>query len=462
MTLWKNYLDQNRERFVSDLLEFVRIPSVSASADYVKDVEQAAAWVCTRLDQAGAENMAVLPTGGHPVVYADWLNAGPDKPTVLLYGHLDVQPAEPLELWESPPFEPEIRDGCVYGRGASDDKGGMLAPILAFEAHKAATDTVPVNVKFLFEGQEEIGSPQLPAFVAEHREMLACDMIFSADGLQWAEDEPNIIVGLKGLMGLEITVTGASADQHSGLHGGAIANPIQALSHIIASLKGLDGRIQVAGFYDDVVPLSEEERAQIARVPFDETVYTKELGVPGLFGEQGYSTWERLWARPTLELNGISGGYQGKGSKTVLPSTASGKITCRLVANQKPEKIYDLICEHIAQNTPTGVRVSIEQLEGRADPYLMPKEHDANQVAHEVLSEVYGVEPYVTRLGGSIPLMSVFLSELGIYATTLGFSLGDENLHAPNEFIRLKNFERGQQVYGLLLERLGEMSVKGH
>ena len=226
----------------------------------------------------------------------------------------------------------------------------------------------------MFEGQEEVASPDMPKFVFENKEKLSCDMIFSADGLQWAEDEPNIIVGLKGLMGLEITVTGASADQHSGLLGGAIANPIQVLSHIIATLKGLDGRIQVAGFYDDVVPLSEEERAQIARVPFDETVYTKELGVPGLFGEQGYSTWERLWARPTLELNGISGGYQGKGSKTVLPSTASGKITCRLVANQKPEKIYDLICEHIAQNTPTGVRVSIEQLEGRADPYLMPKD----------------------------------------------------------------------------------------
>ncbi len=452
---WQTYLDEHQHRFVDELLAFVRIPSVSAAQNYAEDVGHAADWVAGRLRAAGAENVAVMPTDGHPVVYGDWLHAGVDKPTVLIYGHFDVQPAEPFDLWQSPPFEPEIRDGCVFGRGASDDKGGMLIPILAFEALMNSDAGVPVNVKFLFEGQEEIGSPDLPAFVAAHRAMLACDMIFSADGLQWSVDEANLVVGLKGLVGLEVIVTGPASDQHSGLHGGGIANPLQALSHVLASMKDLEGRIAVDGFYDSVIDLSDEDRAEIARVPFDEDAYIAELGVSDVFGEAGYSTRERLWARPTLEINGITGGYQGGGSKTVLPARASAKITCRLVADQKPDRIFECIRDHVERHLPPGVRATVERLQGSADPYLMPRRHNASQIAAETLEEIYGKAPYVTRLGGSIPVMSVFLKELGVHTTMFGFSIGDENLHAPNEFFRLANFQRGQQAYCRLLERLG-------
>lgn len=456
MATWSDYLSSNQNRFVQDLLEFVRIPSVSASSDYAADVQAAGEWVAARLTKSGAQNVQVMPTGGHPVVYGDWLHSGPDKPTVLIYGHFDVQPAEPFELWDTPPFEPSIRDGRVYGRGASDDKGGMLIPILAFEALMHATAGAPVNVKFFFEGQEEIGSPELPEFIATHRDMLTCDMIFSSDGLQWTADEPNLVVGLKGLVGLEIKVTGPKSDQHSGLHGGAIANPLMALSQIVASLKGPDGRILVDGFYDDVIEMTEDDRAEIARVPYDEDAYIAELGVPALFGEAGFSTRERLWARPTLDVNGIWGGYQGLGTKTVHPAQASAKITCRLVANQIPDRVFEQIERHIQAKTPVGVTASVERLPGNADPFLMPRSHNASQVAHEVLKEVYGKTPYVTRVGGSIPVMTILLNELGIHATMFGFSIGDENLHAPNEFFRLKNFERGQVAYCRLLEKLGQ------
>jgi len=452
---WQTYLADNQPRFVDELLEFVAIPSVSASEDYTADVARAADWVAARITAAGMQNVAVMPTGGHPVVYADWLHAGADKPTVLIYGHFDVQPAEPFDLWDSPPFEPEIRQGCVWGRGASDDKGGMLIPILSVEAFLQNDGTLPVNVKFIFEGQEEIGSPELPAFVAAHRDLLTADMIFSADGLQWTADEPQLITALKGLVGVEITLNGARGDQHSGLHGGGIANPLMALGQLLASMKGLDGRILIDGFYDDVVPLSDEDRAAIARVPFDEAEYTAELGVPEVFGEEGFSTRERLWGRPTLEVNGLTGGYQGKGVKTVLPAQASAKITCRLVANQDPDRVYDLIAAHVDLHTPRGVTASVERLQGSADPFLVPGGHNASQIAGEVLREVYGVEPYVTRVGGSIPVMTVFLKELGLHAVMFGFSVGDENLHAPNEFFRLANFERGQRAYCRLLEQLG-------
>ncbi|MBL4768884.1 MAG: dipeptidase [Rhodobacteraceae bacterium] len=452
---WQEYLTANNPRFVEELLEFVRIPSVSANVAYADDVMRAAEWVTARLNSAGMENVSIMPTAGHPVVTADWLHAGSDKPTVLIYGHFDVQPAEPFDLWDSPAFEPEVRHGCVFGRGASDDKGGMLIPVLSVEAMLKTTGKLPVNVKFFLEGQEEIGSPDLPDFIAEHRDKFSCDMIFSADGLQWTADEPNLVTALKGLVGLEITVSGPSSDLHSGLHGGGVANPLQCLSQILTSLKGADGRIQVDGFYDDVVELTVEDRDAIARVPFDESDYTTELGVPEVFGEVGYSTRERLWGRPTLELNGLTGGYQGLGTKTVLPAQASAKITCRLVANQTPDQIFELIKVHVARHVPVGVIAKVERLAGSADPFLVPGGHNASQAASEVLREVYGKEPYVTRLGGSIPVMTMFLRELGVHGVMFGFSVGDENLHAPNEFFRLANFDRGQTAYCRLLEMLG-------
>ncbi len=452
---WQTYLETHQARFVQEFLEFVRIPSVSASAAYEQDVRRAGAWVVERVKAAGLDNAVMMETGGHPVVYADWLLAGPDKPTILIYGHFDVQPAEPFELWDSPAFEPEIRQGCVWGRGASDDKGGMMIPILALEAMLQANGSLPVNVKLFFEGQEEIGSPQLPAFVAANRDMLSCDMIFSADGLQWAEDMAMLVTGLKGLVGAEITLNGAEGDQHSGLHGGGIANPLMSLSQLLASMKDGEGRITIEGFYETVQDLNEEDRAAIARVPFDEAEYLAETGAPGLYGEPGYSTRERLWARPTLEVNGLWGGYQGLGSKTVLPAEASAKITCRLVADQDPDQIYELICAHVDKHLPQGVTAQVTRLQGSADPFLMPRGHNASQVAGEVLTEIYGAEPYVTRVGGSIPVMTVFLKELGVHGVMFGFSVGDENLHAPNEFFRLVNFERGQRAYCRLLEKLG-------
>ena len=312
-----------------------------------------------------------------------------------------------------------------------------------------------MNVKFFFEGQEEIGSPNLGPFIADNRALLKADMIFSADGSQWSVDEPCLITGLKGLVACEVTVTGARGDQHSGLQGGGIANPIQGLAQIIAGMKGADGRISVAGFYDDVVDLTVEDRAAFARVPFDEAAYIADLGVPDVFGEAGYTTRERLWGRPTFELNGIWGGYAGRGVKTVLPAEAHAKITCRLVANQTPDAVIALLKAHIEGHCPKGLRVSVTRLAGSADPFLTPAGHNASAVAGQVLAEVYGREPYITRVGGSIPVMTMLLKELGVHATVFAFGLSDENLHAPNEFFRLANFRTGMVAYATLMQRLG-------
>jgi acetylornithine deacetylase/succinyl-diaminopimelate desuccinylase-like protein len=457
---WQDYLDAHQARFVDELLDFVRIPSVSAADAHKADVVRAGEWVVARLIAAGAENVRMLQTAGHPVVYGDWLHAGADRPTVLIYGHFDVQPAEPFDLWDSPPFDPVVRDGRVYGRGASDDKGGMFIPILAAEALLKTTGRLPVNVKFFFEGQEEIGSPHLSPFIAANGALLKADMIFSADGSQWTEDQPNLITGLKGLVAAEITVTGAKGDQHSGQQGGGIANPIHGLSHIIASMKDLKGRITVDGFYDDVIDLTVEDRAAIARVPFDEAAYIAEMGVPDVFGEEGYTTRERLWARPTFELNGIWGGWQGNGIKTVLPAEAKAKITCRLVANQTPDRIFDLLKAHIETHVPPGLRVKVDRLAGSADPFLVPGGHNSSTIAGQVLTEVYGKTPFLTRSGGSIPVMTMLLKELGVHATVFAFGLQDENLHAPNEFFRLSNFRTGQTAYCRLLERLGSATMR--
>ena len=454
MTLWQNYLNKNRSRFIRELCDFIRIPSVSADPGHKDDVVAAAGWVASRLKVAGAENVSIMPTGGHPCVYGDWLHAGVSQPTILIYGHFDVQPAVPLELWTTPPFDPDIRDEKVFGRGASDDKGGMLIPILSFEAMMKTDGKLPVNIKFIFEGQEEIGSPNMPDFVAENRTLLAADMIFSSDGLQWTADEPNIVVGLKGLSSMELKVTGAKSDLHSGLHGGAVANPLLALSQILAGLKNAEGDILVEAFYKGVQELTDEDRAEIASVPYNEANYMAELGVDALHGEPGYSTRERAWARPTMDVNGIWGGYQGEGSKTVLPNEARAKITCRLVDGQEPQEVFEAIVSHAKKICPAGVKFSAERLVGSGTPFRVPRNHNASEMVRQVLEEVYGMAPYVTRLGGSIPIISTFLQEIGVHTTMFGFSIGDENLHAPNEFFRLRNFDRGQKAYCRLLEKL--------
>ncbi|GIV76744.1 dipeptidase [Litorilinea aerophila] len=452
MASWQEYLAQNRERFIEELLEFLRIPSISSLPEHADDVQEAAEWVAERMLQAGIEGVRILPTEGHPVVYGDWLHA-PGKPTILIYGHFDTQPVDPLELWTHPPFEPVIQNGRVYARGASDDKGNMLIPILAVEALLQTEGKLPVNVKFFFEGQEEIGSPHLPPFVAANRELLACDMVVSSDGGQWSEDQPALSVAFRGLCALQIDVVGARRDLHSGSYGGAVQNPIHALVRILDSMRSPDGKILVDGFYDDVV-FTEEDRRLIAQVPFDEAEFKAELGVTELFGEPGYSTLERIWARPTLEVNGIWGGFQGEGVKTVLPNQAHAKITCRLVANQQPARIRELIAAHIKQHTPPGVKVNVHPFASAADPYRMPVDHPGNQAARAVHLQLYGKEPYYVRSGGTIPVCSLFLQHLGAYTVNFAFGLKDEQAHAPNEFFRLSSFDRGQQAYCLLLHQL--------
>ncbi|PDW01545.1 dipeptidase [Candidatus Viridilinea mediisalina] len=454
MSLWQNYLDAHEARFTAELLEFLRIPSISALPEHAPDVQRAAEWVAARVAAAGLEHVAILPTGGHPVVYADWLHA-PGKPTVLIYGHFDVQPVDPVELWSHPPFEPHIEADRVYARGASDDKGNMLVPILALESLLKSVGRLPVNVKLFFEGQEEIGSPQIGAFLPQHRDRFACDLVLSADGGQFSETEPIILVGLRGLCGLQIDVKAAAIDLHSGMYGGMVMNPIHALVMLLASMRANDGVITVAGFYDQVRPLSAADRAKLAAVPFEPDALKQELQVPALFGEAGFSPLEASWARPTLEVNGIWGGFQDAGTKTVLPSEAHAKLTCRLVADQDPNAVVELLRAHIERHSPPGVTVSVTMLDAHAYPYLAPDDFIGNQVAREVLRELYGREPYEVRSGGSIPVCTLFAQHLGAYTASFGFGLTDERIHSPDEFFRLASFRKGQTAYCRLLERLG-------
>lgn len=461
MKPWQTYLAEHADAGLADMLDFLRIPSVSSLREHLSDVKQAAHWTADRLRRAGIENVQVIPTEGHPVVYGDWLHA-PGKPTVLIYGHFDVQPVDPLNLWTHPPFEPAVRDGRVYARGAGDDKGNMLIPILTAEAFLETEGRLPINLKFIFEGQEEIGSPEFVPFVANHKELLAADLVISADGAQESETQPILLVGFKGLAPLQIDVYGAKTDLHSGIYGGAVANPIHALVRILDSLRAPDGKIQVSGFFDDVVDLTDEDRKQMAAVPFDEAKYFGDLGVTAGFGEPGYTTIERAWARPTLEINGIYGGFEGEGVKTVLPKEAHAKITCRLVANQDPDRIYRAIETHVkrvaAEQTP-GVRVEVTRLPGHAYPYLMPADHPANTLVGEVLTEMYGNPPYFVRMGGSVPVLMAFLRQLGVYTVTLAFALEDERHHAPDEFLRLASFEKGKIAFGEVWERIAERGL---
>ncbi len=453
MPAWQEYLDANQERFLSELCDLIRIPSISALPANAADVQRAAEWVAARLGQAGLERPQVLPTQGHPVAYAEWLHA-PGQPTVLIYGHFDTQPVDPLDLWDHPPFEPTIVGDRLYARGATDDKGNMLAPIAAVEALLRTEGRLPVNVKFLAEGQEEIGSPHLPPFIASHKELLACDLVLSADGGQWSETKPNLVLSLRGICALQIDLLGPERDLHSGSFGGAVQNPIHALVRLLDSMRAPDGRITIDGFYDGVVELTADERRALNAVPFDEAEYCAELGVPALFGEAGYTPRERTWIRPTLEINGIWGGFQGEGSKTVLPSQAHAKITCRLVAHQDPARVVAAIERHVAQHAPAGVRTQVRIIERGTPAYLIPADHAGLAAAREVLTDMFGVMPYYVREGGSIPICTLLRQHLGAYTVMFGFGLDDERTHSPNEFFRLSSFRKAQRAYGLMLARL--------
>lgn len=451
------YLVQNAGRFTDELLDFLKIPSISALPDHADDVARAAEWVANRLRQAGVPDVAVLSAGGVPTVYGEWLGAG-EAPTILVYGHFDTQPVDPLELWTDPPFSPVIRDERIFARGASDDKGNMLIPILAAEAWLKTTGSLPINVKFLFEGEEEIGSPHVAAFVEEHRDRLACDFVVSADGGQWSEERPNLLVGFKGLCALQLDLVGPSRDLHSGMYGGTVQNPIHALAGLLTSMRDAEGRITIEGFYDSVVTPSESDRKQIGEIPGDDTRYAAELGVDQLFGEPGYSTRERAWTRPTLEVNGIWGGFTGEGVKTVLPSQAHAKITCRLVPDQEPDDIVACIQDHVRRFTPPGTTLTVTASHSGARPYLVPADHPGNLAARDVLTEIYGQPPYHTRTGGTLPICSVLREQLDVFTVVFSFALDDERAHAPDEFFRLSSFRRGQQAWSRLWERIARPS----
>jgi acetylornithine deacetylase/succinyl-diaminopimelate desuccinylase-like protein len=441
---WKSYLAQHRDTHLSQLSAFLQLQSISALSEYKNEMKKTADWLVFALKEAGLDNVQVKETNGHPLVYGEWLNA-PSKPTVLFYGHYDVQPVDPLHLWKTPPFSPDIRDGKIYARGASDDKGQTFMHIKAVEAILKTTGSLPVNVKFCIEGEEEIGSPHLASFVTENKTLLAADALVISDTPMLKKGKPAICYGLRGLCGLQIDVRGPKSDLHSGLYGGGVQNPIHALVELLASMHDKNGMVAIPGFYDDVLPVQANERKEVAKLAGDEEAIRKELDVPELFGEPGYSFFERTWMRPTLEVNGIYGGFQGEGTKTVIPSTAHAKITCRLVNNQDPEKITKLIEQHIKTNTPPGVTIQITRFD-QAKPYVTPIDHPAVAAAAKAYRQAYGVEPVFTRMGGSIPIVETFGNLLGLPVVMMGFGLPDENFHAPNEHFHLENFDKGLET----------------
>ncbi|HET7585185.1 MAG TPA: dipeptidase [Gemmatimonadaceae bacterium] len=448
------YLQSNHDRALGQLVEFASIPSVSTDPAHAGDVARAARWVADRLAFAGPFAVRAIPTAGNPVIYGEWLGA-PGRPTVLVYGHYDVQPADPIEKWTSPPFSPTLRDGRLYARGVSDDKGPMLIPIAVAEAFFATMGALPLNVKCMFEGEEEIGSPSLDAFIHDNREMLAADVAISADGAMWRVDEPSLTVSSRGLVGLELTLIGPSKDLHSGRHGGGVANPLHAMAQLIASLHAPDGRVAVAGFYDRVRALTPEQRAAIAALPFDESRYLAQIGAPSGYGEPGYSTLERQWTRPTLEVNGMWGGYQGPGQKTVIPSEAHAKITCRLVPEQDPAEIVALVTRHLEGHVPAGTRLTIAADGPGARAADIAPDHFALRAADEALHAVYGVRPLMVRSGGTVPIAELFQRHLGLATVFFSFSTADEDFHAPNEFFRVHRLHEGLESWARYWEILG-------
>jgi acetylornithine deacetylase/succinyl-diaminopimelate desuccinylase-like protein len=449
-----DYLAANRDRVLADLVAFASIPSISADPAHAGDVYAAARWLAERLAAAGPFAVQILPTAHNPVVYAEWSGA-PGAATILVYGHYDVQPVDPIDKWQSNPFVPAMREGRLYARGVSDDKGPVMIPIAVAEAFFKTSAALPLNVKCLFEGEEEIGSPSLPGFILEHAGRLRADVVISADGAMWRVDEPSLTVASRGLAGLEFTLTGAGKDLHSGRHGGAVANPLHAIAQLIASLHDEEGRVAVAGFYDDVRELPESEQAEIAALPFDEAAYLRQMGAPEAFGEPGYSTLERLWTRPTLEVNGMWGGYEGPGSKTVTPSEAHAKISCRLVPDQDPHKILSQLEAHLHSHLPKGVRLEIRPGDHASRPYRIAAGHPALALAAAALRDVYGVPPLLVRMGGSVPVCEAFKESLGLDTVFFSWSVADEDFHAPNEFFRIHRIGEGLAAWARLWERLG-------
>jgi len=453
-------LERERSRHLEELCEYLRIPSISTDPAYAADVDRCADWLLDKLRTAGLE-AEKIPTARNPLVYAEWTGAGPSKPTVLFYGHYDVQPPDPLDEWRHPPFEPTVEGELLVARGATDDKGQSFTHVKAVEAMLAERGELPVNVKFIVEGEEESGGESIEAYVrGAGRERLAADVVVVSDTAMWAPGAPAITYGLKGLAYFEIRVEGPNRDLHSGAFGGGVANPANALATIVASLRDAEsGRVLIPGFYDDVQPLAEWEREEFAALGLDEAEVRAELGVEALPGEAGYSYLERIWARPTCDVNGLWSGYQGAGAKTVLPAKAGCKVSFRLVADQTPEKVGELLRAHVEAVSPPGVKVEVEALHG-AQAVTVDATGTYAQAALDALEEVWGRRPVRIRTGGSIPIVATFAAALEAPVLLLGFGLETDRLHSPNEKFDLPNFYQGTRSVARLLDRLGELPVE--
>src|SRR4030095_15285107 len=424
------FISSNKQRYIDELKHFLSYPSISTNPENRKDVIECAEYIEEHLKKMGFDNVAIYPTKGHPIVYADWLEAGKDKQTILIYGHYDVQPVDPLDLWTSPPFKADIRGENIFARGSADDKGQVVIHFKALEAHLTQNKILPVNIKLLIEGEEEIGSIHLGDFIAAHKDLLKCDSVVISDTAMYDEGIPAIGYALRGLCYMQVEVTGPNRDLHSGQYGGAVENPINALANMITKLKDDKGRILIDGFYDDVLPLSSDEKAEFKKLPFSDEKYAKGLGIDELFGEEGYSTLERIWSRPTLDCNGIWGGVIGDGAKTVLPSKAFAKISMRLVPNQDPDKIEELFTDFIKKIAPRSVKVKVSGLHhGKAA--MTPIDSKWIKAAYDAIKLGFGKEPVFIREGGSIPIVVTFKELLGVDTVLLGFGLPDENAHSP-------------------------------
>ncbi len=440
MEQWNTYLDENKERFLEELLELLRIPSVSADPNFKDDVFEAAEMVKSRLTEAGAENVELINTEGYPIVYGDKI-IDPALPTILVYGHYDVQPADPYDLWESPPFEPVIKDDIIHARGSSDDKGQLYMHVKALEM-MIKTNSMTCNVKFMFEGEEEVGSSNLGKFVIDNKEKLKSDVVAISDTAIVANDIPSITAGLRGLSYVEVQLTGPNMDLHSGTYGGGVGNPANILCELITSLKDENNHITIPGFYDDVDEISEELRAEMAKVPFSEEQYKKDLNVDALVGEEGYTTAERVSVRPTLDVNGIWSGYTGDGAKTVIPSIASAKISMRLVPSQNSDKITELFVKHFESIVPKTVKVKVTVHHG-GEPAVTPTDSPAYVAASKAYEATFGKKPLPQMTGGSIPIVALFEKELGVKSVLMGFGLDSDAIHSPNEHFGLFNYYKG-------------------
>ncbi len=451
----QEYISSNKDRFITELFELLRIPSVSADSKHKNDVVKAAEFIKSSLEKAGADKVEICPTKGHPIVYGEkMIDAA--LPTVLVYGHYDVQPADPLNLWTSPPFEPVIKDGKIWARGSCDDKGQVFMHVKAFES-MMKQNAMTCNVKFLIEGEEEVGSVNLGDFVRNNKERLKADVILISDTSMIANDTPSITTGLRGLSYVEVEVTGPNRDLHSGVYGGAVANPIQVLCEMIASMKDKNNHITIPGFYNDVIEVSKAEREEMSKAPFSEENYKKDLVIDDVHGESGFTTNERTSIRPSFELNGIWGGYTGEGAKTVLPSKAYAKISMRLVPNQESDKITALFQKHFTSIAPKSVKVKVTPHHG-GEPVVTPTDSVAYKAASRAMEEAFGKKPIPTREGGSIPIVALFERELGLKSVLLGFGLNSDDIHSPNEHFGIFNFMKGIETIPLFFKNFAEMS----